>query len=79
MNISKNLMININMRPIPLRTILFLFLTYTQKRTEKFFQIPINKTMDNLKQILQIDLLLQTRGDVKNSFLNTSSTIIRNN
>ena len=79
MNISKNLMININMRPIPLCTILFLFLKYTQKRMEKFFQIPINKTMDNLKQILQIDLPLQTRGDVKNSFLNTSSTIIRNN
>ena len=35
MNISKNLTININMWPILLHIILFLFLKYTQKRTEK--------------------------------------------
>ena len=42
MNISKNLMININTRPVPLQTILFLFLKYTQKHTEK--------TLSNINQ-----------------------------
>ena len=35
MNISRNLTININMRPDSLHAILFSFLNYTQKRTEK--------------------------------------------
>ena len=35
MNILKKLMININMWPIPLHTILFSFLKYTQKCTHK--------------------------------------------
>ena len=37
------------------------------------------KLWDNLKQILQSDLLQQTRGMQKNSFLNTSSTISKHN
>ena len=67
MSISKNLTININMRPIPLHKILFSFLKYTQKRTEKI--------LPNYKCIY-----CSKPGECKkNSFLNTSSIIIKNN
>ena len=58
MNISKKLTININMRSILLHKILFLFLKYIQKCTEKILsntnQQNYNYMEHNLQQILQI-------------------------
>ena len=68
MSISKNLMININMRSVHLRKILLPFLKYTQKRTEKIMKYQSTKLWNNLKYILQIDLLQQTWGGCKKTY-----------
>ena len=47
-------------------TILFLFLKYTPKCTEKVLSSINQRPWNNLNQVLQIDLLQQTKGNAKN-------------
>ena len=82
MNISKIIMININMRPVPLHTILISFLKCTQRQTEKIlsntnqqnYGTTFNKCYKSI--CCRGEPGLNQGGHRKNSFLNTSSTII---
>ena len=71
MNVSKNLTIAINMRPVSLQTVLFSSLKYTHKKRKEKDSIKYQSTepWKKIQQILRIDPLQHTMGDAKKTLM----------
>ena len=69
MNVSKNLTIAINMRPVSLQTVLFSSLKYTHKKRKEKDSIKSTEPWKKIQQILQIDPLQHTMRDAKKTLI----------